>query len=383
MARGEAGAAATTAAGAGAAAAPAGHGEVYAQKGVGPKKRKAPLTVVYWIMFVGVLLFTLAFSMAFVRVLFAFNVLIAPGPVMLLSVFAVVSLLAGAVFSQIFIRSITKPLLEMSRATQRIAQGDFDIELAENTFAVEIAEMEDNFTMMARELSATEMLRSDFVSNVSHEIKTPLASIVGYATLLQKPELPEEQRQDYTDRILRSSRRLSNLTDNVLLLSRLENQEVELQPSTFSLSEQLRESILLYEGQWEDAAREMDIDLEEVDYTGSEELLADVWQNVIGNALKFTEPGDRIAVRLREEPERVVVQVEDSGIGMSEEDCARVFEKFYQADRSHATEGNGLGLALCKRIVDLHGGSIVAESELGQGTTITVTLPKVAPKVVA
>ena len=385
--------------------------------------RKWHLTLVYWVMYVAVLVCILLVSLLIMRVLFAFNVLKTPGTALVLTVFVVVTLLTGAVFSQMFIRSITKPILEMSNAARRIAQGDFDIELKENTFAVEIAEMADNFTMMAHELSATEMLRSDFISNVSHEFKTPLSSIVGYATLLQKPELPDEQRQLYSGKILSSARRLSNLTDDVLLLSRLENQEEEPERSTFSLSEQLRESILLFDRQWAEEDRVLDVDLEEVDYCGNAELLSHVWQNLISNALKFTEPGDTISVRLRKvEPEEqdvtpasgarkkpgphgkagggargkaqagveaegaaagagcVVVEVSDTGIGMNEEECHRIFEKFYQADSSHATEGNGLGLSLCRRIVDLHGGSIGVESAPGEGSTFTVTLPVAAPE---
>ena len=359
------------------------------------------LRVVYWSMFFSVF------------VLHVFN---APGPIVLLSVYTVVSLVAGAVFAQVLVRSVTRPILEMNRAARRIAQGDFDIELTENTFAVEIDEMADSFTAMAQELSATELLRSDFVSNVSHEIKTPLASIVGYATLLQRPELTDEQRISYAGKIQGSARRLSSLTDNVLLLSRLESQDTEPQFATFCLSEQVRESVLMFEERWASGDRALEVDLEEVDCRGSEELLAYVWQNLIGNALKFTGPGDRIVVSLRQvsdgpaageasgaaegEDERsgarrrgrprrpsartqalaassthVEVQVSDTGIGMEEGECERIFEKFYQVDRSHATEGNGLGLALCKRIVDLHGGSIEAESTPGQGTTVTVVLP--------
>ena len=382
------------------------------------------LRAVYWAMFFSVFMLTVACSLVIVRVLFMFNIFNAPGPVVLLVVYAVVTLLVGAAFVQVLVHSVTRPILEMDRAARRIAQGDFDVELTENTFAVEIDEMADAFTSMAQELAATEMLRSDFVSNVSHEIKTPLASIVGYASLLQRPELTDERRLFYAEKIQVSARRLSNLTDDVLLLSRLESQDAEPDFEVFCLSEQLRESILLFDGRWAADDRVLEVDLEELDCRGNEELLAHVWQNLIGNALKFTGPGDVIRVGLRwvpdgpaagedssarnEEPPEdsdvstrgatgrrlvrlrrpsarvepapaasghIEVEVSDTGIGMDEEECRRVFEKFYQADRSHATEGNGLGLTLCKRIVDLHGGAIAAASAPGEGTTITVTLP--------
>ena len=352
-----------------------------------PKKLKVPtFNLYYWFVFVIMLLLTLVLSLVVVTLLLTFNVLHVPGPVLMMVVYIVTALIIGTVASRIFLNTITKPVLEMSEAAQRMAEGDFDIELKEKTLASEISQMSDSFTKMAHELSETEMLRSDFISNVSHEMKTPLAAIEGYATLLQDPDLSPEDRAEYADKVLKNTKRLTNLTSNILLLSQLENTDKELERQEFSLDEDLREAVLMFEDRWGDGSRELDIDLEEVTYLGSKELLDLVWQNLIDNALKFTGEGDTVSVRMRreevggEEPARVVVEVADTGIGMDPSECKRIFEKFYQADRSHATEGNGLGLALAKRIVELHGGTITAESAPGEGSTFTVVLPEVKPE---
>ena len=352
-----------------------------------PKKLKVPtFNLYYWFVFVIMLLLTLVLSLVVVTLLLTFNVLHVPGPVLMMVVYIVTALIIGTVASRIFLNTITKPVLEMSEAAQRMAEGDFDIELKEKTLASEISQMSDSFTKMAHELSETEMLRSDFISNVSHEMKTPLAAIEGYATLLQDPDLSPEDRAEYADKVLKNTKRLTNLTSNILLLSQLENTDKELERQEFSLDEDLREAVLMFEDRWGDGSRELDIDLEEVTYLGNKELLDLVWQNLIDNALKFTGEGDTVSVRMRreeaggEEPARVVVEVADTGIGMDPSECKRIFEKFYQADRSHATEGNGLGLALAKRIVELHDGTITAESAPGEGSTFTVALPEVKPE---
>ena len=347
-----------------------------------PEKLKVPtFNIFYWFVFVVMLLLTLVVSLVVVYVLVELRVLHVPGPILLMVVYVLTVLVIGTLFSRIFIQTITKPVLEMSEAAKRMAHGDFDIELKEKTFASEVSEMADSFTTMAHELSQIEMLRSDFVSNVSHEMKTPLAAIEGYAELLQDPNLSEEDRATYAGKVLTNTRRLTNLTSNILLLSQLENTDKELERASFPLDEDLRQAVLMFEDRWGDGSRELDIELDEVEYLGNQELLDLVWQNLIDNALKFTDEGDTVSVRLRieeaaeREPDQVVVEVADTGIGMEPDECERIFEKFYQADRSHATEGNGLGLALARRIVELHGGTITAESAPGAGSTFTVVLP--------
>ena len=235
--------------------------------------------------------------------------------------------------------------------------------------------MAHHFNIMTRELAGTELLRMDFVENVSHEFKTPLSAIEGYATLLQKRGLDEEKRAEYTDRILRNTRRLSTLTSDILLLSRLEHQETGIHREWFCLDEQLRECILSLEEQWTQKRLEMEVDLDGADYCGSRDLLSHVWVNIIGNAVKFAPEDGVVRVLLRREAEALRVQVADNGAGMSAEVQRRMFEKFYQGDASRSSQGNGLGLSLAKRIVDLHGGRIDVSSAEGLGTAFTVTLP--------
>ena len=287
--------------------------------------------------------------------------------------------LSGVVISGFLARALTDkvlaPILEISEATKRVAKGDFHIELKRASRAEEVNEMARNFLLMAQELSGIETFRTDFISNVSHEFKTPLSAIEGYAVLLQNPALSQEKREFYLGKILHNTRRLSSLTGNILQLSRLENQEIMPQPERFSLDEQLRQVILTFEDTWTQKGLDLDISLDSVDCTGHRDLLAQVWQNLIGNAVKFTPCGGSVGVHLRNDGTCARIQVTDSGPGMSAEVQARIFEKFYQGDSSRSQSGNGLGLTLVKRIVDLHQGSIQVSSQEGKGASFTVTLP--------
>lgn len=262
-----------------------------------------------------------------------------------------------------------------NNAIQQVAKGNFDVTLNEKTPILEFREIAQNFNAMTRELAGTEILRNDFVENVSHEFKTPLTAIEGYATLLQQKNLPEEKRIEYTQKILLSTRRLSSLSGNILLLSRLENQEIAVKKECYCLDEQLREILLLLEPSWSGKQLVLDIDLADCSCTANRELMAHVWQNIIGNAIKFTPQSGAVNVRLCREANHAVISVSDSGPGMSEEVTARIFEKFYQGDPSRSVSGNGLGLPLAKRIVDLHGGTITVQSLPGQGSAFTIVLP--------
>ena len=293
-------------------------------------------------------------------------------------------LMAGCVISGISIgvllaRALTNkvlaPILEISEVTKQVAKGDFHVELKQRSRAKEINEMARNFQLMAQELSGIETFRTDFISNVSHEFKTPLSAVEGYAVLLQDPAMPQEKRAVYLDKILRNTRRLSNLTSNILQLSCLENQEIMPQTERFALDEQIRQSILLFEESWSRKNLDLDISLDSVDYVGAPDLLAQVWQNLIGNAIKFTPRGGSVHVSLRQKGDLLQVQISDSGVGMSREIQAHIFEKFYQGDPSHSQAGNGLGLTLVKRIVELHRGSVQVSSREGEGSVFVVTLP--------
>lgn len=267
-----------------------------------------------------------------------------------------------------------QPIFKINDAAKKVAKGDFTVRLDERSIAKEIEEIAVNFNVMVKELSNTETLRSDFIGNVSHEFKTPLAAIEGYAMLLQDERLSRAEQQEYTSRILENTGRLSRLTQSILSLSRLENQEIVLQKEWFQLDEQIRRVLLGYETRWEEKELTIDIGLDEVRFFGNKALLAQVWSNLFDNAIKFSKQGGTLSVSCRAEGGLVLVSVTDTGIGMSEEVIKHAFDKFYQGDRSHAGKGSGLGLALVKRIVSLCGGNVAIESREGAGTKISVSL---------
>ena len=220
-----------------------------------------------------------------------------------------------------------------------------------------------------------ETLRTDFIANVSHEMKTPLAVMQNYGTLLQAPDLPDEKRIEYAKSITDASRRLADMMTNILKLNRLENQQIYPNLATFDLGEQLCESLLQYESTWERKNIEIETDIaENVLVSADAELLPLVWNNLFSNAFKFTEDGGRVTLTLTADETYATVKVADTGCGMSAEVGAHIFEKFYQGDTSHATQGNGLGLPLVKRVVDIMQGEIGVESAVGVGTTFTVRI---------
>jgi signal transduction histidine kinase len=271
------------------------------------------------------------------------------------------------------------PIIKINDAAKKVARGDFTVRLEEKSIAMEIEEIAKSFNIMVKELSNTETLRSDFVSNVSHEFKTPLSAIEGYATLLQDERLSKEEQALYVSRILENTSRLSKLTQSILSLSQLENQEILLQQESYMLDEQIRRVLLSYEPLWEEKELNIDLNLEATQFYGSKSLLAQVWSNLIDNAIKFSRNGGMLSIRCFSADGRIVVSIEDTGIGMSEEVIKHAFEKFYQGERSHSGLGNGLGLALVRRIVTLCGGMIAIDSAEGIGTKITVSLAA-APK---
>ena len=234
---------------------------------------------------------------------------------------------------------------------------------------------------MITELGTIETLKTDFVSNVSHEIKTPLAVIQNYSSLLNAENLTEQERREYAGAISAATIRLNILITNVLRLSRLENQQIRPKSEQFDLGGQLTECLLGFENIWEEKEIEIEPDIEDdVLITSDRELLSIVWNNLLSNAFKFTEEGGTVSVSLRTEDETAVVSVKDTGCGMPPETVRHVFDKFYQGDTSHSIQGNGLGLALVKRIVDIVGGEIRVESEPGEGSTFTVKLTRASKK---
>lgn len=269
-----------------------------------------------------------------------------------------------------------KPIEKLSESMKKVSGGDFSIRLKEKSRIKEIGELNRSFNAMTEDLGATEVLQSDFVSNVSHEIKTPLNAIEGYATLLQDPDSTDEERKRYTDKILFNTKRLSELVGNVLILSKIESGSVEINEESFRLDEQIRHSIMLLESKWSEKDIEFDIELDEVIFTGDRVLLMHVWNNLIGNAVKFSPHGGLVTIRLTAGDEMIVFSVEDCGPGIGETAKKHIFEKFYQEDSSHKQDGNGLGLALVKRIVDMVDGEISANNLPDAGCRFEVSLKK-------
>lgn len=280
----------------------------------------------------------------------------------------------GTLLIVLLAKSVVKPILRLTDATQEVAKGNFDIQVKYKSND-EIGQLTENFNKMTRELKNIEYLRKDFITNVSHELKTPIASIHGFAKLIQKGNLLEADKQEYANIIVEETTRLSNLSSNMLKLSKLENQEIGNKKNIFYLDEQIRRSILLLEYEWRNKNIEFDIELDKVKYLGDEELLQQVWINLLGNAIKFSNYNSIIKVELEIRGENVIVKIKDQGLGMNENTKIRIFEKFYQGDEAHSSEGNGLGLPLVKRIIDLNHGNIQVESKINEGTTFIIKLP--------
>lgn len=289
----------------------------------------------------------------------------------------VVCLLVGAMLAMLIVRIPLKPINRLINQMNRLAEGDFSarLEFDKPLGAIPaFREVENSFNKMATELGNTEVLRSDFINNFSHEIKTPLVSITGFGKLLQKGVLEESQKGEYIDAIVEESVRLSRLAQNILNLTKVENRTILTNITRFNLSEQIRSAVLLLESSWSKKHLELEIDFPEVEISGNEELLKEVWINLLHNAVKFSPEYGPLRVEIREEEKNVTVTVINSG-SLPEEALNRVWNKFYQADKSHSGEGSGVGLAIVKRIAELHKGTVSVRSE-GGAVAFSVTLPK-------
>lgn len=273
-------------------------------------------------------------------------------------------------------QTIAKPVNRILEATKKITEGNFSarIKPIHKKPKTEMDFIIEDFNIMAQELAGTEALRGDFISNVSHELKTPLAVIQNYASLLQSPDVTPKQENEYIKRILVSSQKLSSLITNILKLNKLENQQIFPDAKVYDLSEQVREALLSCENIWEERNIDMNIDIEDdVMIKGDAELIMLVWKNLLSNALKFTPKNiGLISVSVKKQHGDAVVTISDNGVGMDDETISHIFEKFYQGDTSHSAQGNGLGLALVKRVLDISNGAIVVDSIQGEGSTFTV-----------
>ena len=298
-----------------------------------------------------------------------------------LGIYTLISLLlvsgiTVALMSYFIGRRVLTPLVKLSSASKEVARGNFDVTVSDSSKMEEVQSTFRNFNAMVRELKSISTLSSDFIANVSHEFKTPLSVIEGYAMLLQDDRLTAQEREDYLNKILVNTRRLNTLVGNILMLSKMETKPLPEQYTRFRLDEQLRQVVAQLEPQWSAKGISFRVRLDEVELLGWEQVLPYVWSNLISNAIKFSPSGSVIVLTLLEQRECAVVTVSDRGCGMEPDVQERIFEKFYQGDTSHKAEGNGLGLALVRQIVELSQGVVEVESQPGKGSTFRVILPK-------
>ncbi len=298
------------------------------------------------------------------------------GAHMAIPIITICSLLIGAFISIYIGRLIIAPIQRLSEAFDKLSNGDFEVKISEQQQLSEMKEMAKQFNKMVYQLSQVETLSTNFIANVSHEFKTPISSIEGYATLLQNPATDKQKHDHYVEKILDNTSRLSNLTSRILELSKLRSEERVPVKTRFRLDEQIRQVILLLEPKWSKKNIEFDFEVPKTYILSCEQPLERVWSNIIENAIKHSYNNGVITIKIAEDEQAIAVSIIDYGEGMSDEVKKHIFEKFYQGDSSHSKEGNGLGLALVKGILDAQGGRIDVQSEPGKGSCFTVILNK-------
>lgn len=285
------------------------------------------------------------------------------------------SVVVGGAITKFITRSFIDPITQLGKAMKEVSDGNFQVTAQCRSRLKEVNDIYDSFNLMVKELGATETLQTDFISNVSHEFKTPINAIEGYASLLQDHQQSQAEQDVYIEKILFNTHRLSTLTGNILLLSKINNQSIHPQRTVFRLDEQVRQAIVALEQKWTEKGIDFDVELDKISYSGYESLLIHVWSNLIDNAIKFDPHGGMIALRLWQEECFAVFTIDDNGPGVTPEDQERVFHKFYQSDSSRVMDGNGLGLPLVKKIVEFSGGTVTLENLPAAGCRFTVRLP--------
>lgn len=296
-------------------------------------------------------------------------------PIKLVITAFVFSLILGTFISMVVSYFYVKPTKELIAATKEISKGNFDIKVEVNEESgTEFSELQRSFNKMAEELSGIEMFKNGFINDFSHEFKTPIVSIKGFANQLKDDKLTPEQRTEYIDIIIAESDRLAKMSANVLLLSKLENQQIISNRTDFLLDEQLRQSVLLLEKQWESKNIDLDIDFDPISVNANAEMTSHIWINLISNAIKFSPENGTVSLSCKNIDGKAVVCIRDHGCGMTQDEITHIFDKFYQADSSRKAEGNGLGLSIVGRIVSLYDGRIDVKSTPGKGSEFTVTL---------
>ena len=330
--------------------------------------------LVFCIMISAGLLTWLCFLVLYSTGIFAFPVL-APIISQLIALF--VSIVIGTSISAIASKNILKPLNQLIKATKIVSTGDFSVRVQELSSQSEIADLLRNFNHMTEELGSIEMFRSDFINNFSHEFKTPIVSIRGFARQLQNDNLSTIKRKEYTDIIISESNRLTNMSANILVLTKFENQRIITDQTEYELDEQIRNCIILLENQWSTKNIEINLNLEPTKICGNSKMLSHLWINLIENAIKNSKDNGNITIECHETPDDIQFKISNDGNGMDDNTLKHIFDKFYQGDRSHTSIGNGLGLSIVKRIVELSSGEITVESKINQNTTFTIKLPRI------
>lgn len=340
-------------------------------------KKKSKIIIIFALITscLVLVLYTLLLAISYLLIQHGHLVIDQPFNSLPLICFVIIGFIIGIIISSMIMKILYRPINKMSQNFKKISKGEFNIKIEDETLFDEINELYKNFNIMTKELSSIETLRNDFVVNVSHEFKTPLATIEGYATLLQDVNLDSERRNIYTEKIIESTRSLSTLTKNILTLSKLENQDLVSDKKMFLLDEQIKQTIIDLESYWSNKNIEFDLDLDETYYSTNEGLSRQIWYNLINNAIKYSNDFGKISISIKKDDNSIIVIISDNGIGMSKETLQHIFDKFYQADTSHKSEGNGLGLALVKRIITLLKGSIDVESQVNVGSTFKISLP--------
>lgn len=285
-----------------------------------------------------------------------------------------ISTLVAIPISSVISKRSAKPLQDMMKATKSISKGDYSVRVEESGEG-DIYELLHSFNQMTAELGSTEMMRNDFINTFSHEFKTPIVSIRGFAKRLRNENLSPEKQKRYLEYIAEESERLSDLASSVLLIARYENQKLVTEQAEYDLDEQIRGCVLRMEALWSAKNLTFEMDLPQLPYLNNVEMMEHVWMNLISNAIKFSHEGGRIFISSTRQPDTIAITIRDEGIGISPSEIGHIFDKFYQVDTAHSSAGNGLGLRLVYRIVQLSGGEIHVKSEVGKGTEFTVTLP--------
>lgn len=341
------------------------------------KKRKISIAVMFvLIVFLVMLLSVVSAGMiAFVLNIIGFlDISNETNPYMPFLVMIYIGVFMGVVIAALVSRQSVKPIRDIMKATDKVAKGDFSIVVSGSPI-FELDSLSNSFNKMVGELKGIETLRSDFVNNFSHEFKTPIISIKGFAKLLKESDLTDDERQEYLNIIISESERLAALSTNILNLSKIENTEIISEKTAYMLDEQVRLAIVMLEPKWSAKNLNIDISLEDnIQIIGDKNLLGQVWVNLLDNAVKYTDNGGTIKVSLWKGGHCVTFRLEDNGCGMNDEALRHMFDKFYQGDNSHAIAGNGLGLTLVRKIIELCGGSIEVQSRVGKGSVFLVTL---------